>query len=387
MKIFIFLIKYAIVKLNSYIGDNKVDEEFNFKEFLMKITAKGASDIHLHVDERPYVRINGSMVKVNYPPLTEDELLKILDSILPVMLKKDAMTALDMDFSYELKGITRFRVNLSRQLGKIAIIMRVIPYEIPSLQELNLLDNLNDFCHFPNGLCFVTGPTGSGKSTTLAALLEIINQNYKKHIVTIEEPIEYIYTNKKSVFTQRQIGIDTKDFQDGVKYALRQDPDVIMIGEVRDKETMSSALKAAETGHLVFATLHTNNAVQTIQRAVSLYEPNDREYIRTQVSSVLRGVISQKLLPSTDGIKRVPALEILTVTPTTRDLIEKDRLDEIYELNRQGAISNLITLNSQLNELVKNLIVSKEDAMNASYNKNELEQMLRGVYHGTRDNA
>ena len=362
-----------------------MEEEFDFKNILIKLVNKGASDIHLHVDEHPYARINGAMVRVNYPALSENNILKILDTISPLMLKNEILTALDMDFSYELKGVTRFRVNLNRQLGKVSIIMRVIPYEIPSIEELNLLECIKDFCHFPNGLCFVTGPTGSGKSTTMAALLEIINQNHRKHIVTIEEPIEYIYTNKKSIFTQRQIGIDTASFNDGVKYALRQDPDVIMIGEVRDQETMSSALKAAETGHLVFATLHTNNAVQTIQRAVSLYEPVDREYIRAQVSSVLRGVISQKLLPSTDGIHRVPALEVLTMTPTTKDLIEKDRLDEIYELNRQGAISNLITLNSQLNELVKNLAVKKEDAMDASYNKNELEQMLRGVYHGTRD--
>ena len=360
---------------------------FDFKDFLIKLVNKGASDIHLHVDENPYVRINGTVIKVNYPPLSEDNILSILNTITPLMLKNEVLTALDLDFSYEIKGVTRFRVNLNRQLGKIALIMRVIPYEIPSLKELNLLESISSFCDFPNGLCFVTGPTGSGKSTTLAALLEIINKNYKKHIITIEEPIEYIYTNKKSIFTQRQIGIDTNSFHDGVKYALRQDPDVIMIGEVRDQETMSSALKAAETGHLVFATLHTNNAVQTIQRAVSLYEPSDREYIRNQVSSVLRGVISQKLLPSTDGIHRVPALEVLTMTPTTRDLIEKDRLDEIYELNRQGAISNLITLNSQLNELVKNLFVTKEAALDASYNKNELEQMLRGVYHGTRDEA
>lgn len=367
------------------IGSFLVSEKFNFKDFLVKVINKGASDVHLHVDEKPFVRINGSMVKVNYPTLSEDDILAVLDLITPLVIKNEILTAQDLDFSYELKGVTRFRVNLNRQLGKIAIIMRVIPYEIPSIEELNLPAKLKEFCDFPNGLCFVTGPTGSGKSTTLAAMLDLINEKYRKHIVTIEEPIEFIHTNKKSVFTQRQIGVDTKTFSDGVKYSLRQDPDVIMIGEVRDAETLSSALKAAETGHLVFATLHTNNAVQTVQRAISLYEPKDREYIRNQVASVLRGVISQKLLPSADGVNRIPALEILTVTPTTKDLIIKDKLDEIYELNRQGAVSNLITLNSQLNELVKNLSVTKEDAMNASYNKNELEQMLRGVYHGTRD--
>ena len=362
-----------------------VVESFNFKEFLIKVINKGASDIHLHVDEKPYVRINGSMIRVNYPELSENDILEILEEISPLMIKKDVLSAYDMDFSYELKGVTRFRINLNRQLGKIALVMRVIPYEIPTFEDLNIPEQLKEFCEFPNGLCFITGPTGSGKSTTLASMLELINQNQKKHIVTIEEPIEFIYTNKKSVFTQRQIGVDTKTFNDGVKYSLRQDPDVIMIGEVRDVETMTSALKAAETGHLVFATLHTNNAVQTVQRAISLFEPKDREYIRSQVASVLRGVVSQKLLPSTDGIKRVPAFEILTITPTIKDLIEKDKLDEIYELNRQGAISNLLTMNSQLNELVKNLQVTTEDAMDASYNKNELEQMLRGVYHGTRD--
>lgn len=364
-----------------------VSEKFNFKDFLVKVTEKGASDIHLHVDEKPYVRINGSMVRVNYPELSENDILAILEEIAPLMIKKDVLTAYDMDFSYELKGVTRFRINLNRQLGKIALVMRVIPYEIPTFEDLSIPEQLKDFCDFPNGLCFITGPTGSGKSTTMASMLELINQKYKKHIVTIEEPIEFIYTNKKSVFTQRQIGVDTKTFNDGVKYSLRQDPDVIMIGEVRDCETMMSALKAAETGHLVFATLHTNNAVQTVQRAISLFDPKDREYIRAQVASVLRGIVSQKLLPSTDGIKRVPAFEILTITPTMKDLIEKDKLDEIYELNRQGAISNLLTLNSQLNELVKNLLVTKEDAMDASYNKNELEQMLRGVYHGTRDKS
>ena len=270
-------------------------------------------------------------------------------------------------------------------MAEFSLVFRVIPYAISSFEKLHLPAAMQQFADYQKrGLVLVTGPTGSGKSTTLSSFIDYINANYQKHIITIEDPVEFVFTDKKCKVSQRQVGIDTPTFLDGLKYALRQDPNVILIGEIRDEETIVSALKAAETGHLVFATLHTNNAVQTVQRAISFYDPKDREYIRLQVSSALRGIVSQKLIPSTDGQHRVPALEVLTVTPTIRDLIEKDRLDEIYELNRQGGIAGLITMNSQLHELVKNSTVTKEDAIMASYNKNELELLLKGVYYGTR---
>lgn len=356
---------------------------FSILAFLKKAVTVGASDIHLHVDDRPALRIDGKIVKVDMPMLTEDDIVAAYEKLIPIPFKGKVNSVFDLDFAYEIPGISRFRVNLNRQLGKSALVIRVIPYEISKIADLNLPESIEQFATLNNGLVLITGPTGSGKSTTIASLIDYININYAKHIITIEDPVEFIFTNKKCIVSQRQVKIDTPSFPDGVKYALRQDPDVIFIGEIRDRETIVSALKAAETGHLVFATIHTNDAIQTVNRIVNMFEPSDREFVRGQLSDILRGTISQKLLAVKDGSGRRPACEVLVVTPTVKDFIKKDNLEEIYDLVRKGSFNNMITMNTSLYQLYEQDFITEETAISNSDNKTELQQMFRGVFYGT----
>jgi twitching motility protein PilT len=353
---------------------------FDIVQFLKLAVTKGASDIHLRTHEIPAIRINGLIiVKTNYPELTAMDMDDIINSLAPENIKENLNNILDIDFSYEIPGYSRFRINICREKGQKALVIRVIPYEIPVLKKLNLPPFIEKFTKLNNGIILVTGPTGSGKSTTLAALLDLININDPKHIITLEDPIEFIHSNKKSIFTQRQLGVDTKSFPDGLKYALRQDPDVILIGEMRDRETILSALKAAETGHIVFSTLHTNDAVQTVNRIINTFEPHERDSVRQQVAATLKGIIAQKLVKRADETGRVPAVEVLTVTPTVKNYIEKNELENIYDLIRIGSVTEMITMNMSLYRLVKAELVTKEDALEASNSPNELEQMFRGV--------
>lgn len=361
-----------------------MSEQFDINNFLKKAISIGASDVHLRTDEHPVIRKDGKIIKIDLPILTEDDLTNIITILVPKAVKTRASSVFDLDFSYEIKGVSRFRVNLSQQLGKSAVVIRNIPYEIKSIKELNLPASIEQFAKLNNGLVLVTGPTGSGKSTTLASLIDYININYPKHIITIEDPIEFVFTSKKSIVSQRQVEIDTPSFHEGVKYALRQDPDVILIGEIRDRETIVSALKASETGHLVFATLHTNDAVQTINRIVNMFDPQDREYVRNQIAGTLRGTISQKLVTKKEGEGRYPACEILVMTPTVKDFIIKDQIENIYDLVAKGSFNEMLTMNMSLFKLVENNIITKEEALEKSDNKNELQQMFKGVYHGTK---
>jgi twitching motility protein PilT len=283
---------------------------------------------------------------------------------------------------YEIKGVSRFRGNFAKTSGAPAFVFRVVPYTIPSIEQCGLPVALKNLTKYTNGLVLVTGPTGSGKSTTLATILEYINQNHSKHIITAEEPIEFIYQGKKSVFKQRQVGMDTPSFPDAIKYALRQDPDIILVGEIRDKDTASEALKAAETGHLVFSTLHTIDAVQTISRIINFFEPYEREEVKSQIAEVLRCSIAQKLLPKKSGSGRIPALEIMTSSVTIRDYILKDELLSIYELIAASTNEDMISLNKYLMNLLQKDIITEEVALEASENKNELRLMLQGTFHG-----
>ncbi|MDD3150682.1 MAG: PilT/PilU family type 4a pilus ATPase [Candidatus Gastranaerophilales bacterium] len=355
---------------------------FNLVEFLTKFVSLGVSDIHIKSGNPPIVRKSGSIEFLNAMSFTDKDIEQIITIIMPEHLKAKSGQFYDFDFSYEIKGVSRFRVNLCHELGKKALILRVIPYEVPSFNKLNLPPIIEQFTTLNNGIVMVTGPTGSGKSTTIASLLDCINQKYKKHIITIEDPVEFIYQNKKSVFTQRQLGIDTPDFANGVKYSLRQDPDIILIGEMRDRETITSALKAAETGHLVFSTLHTIDAVQTINRVINAFEPHERNQIRLQLASVLRGTISQKLLTKADNSGRIPAVEILTVTSTIKDYIIKDEIESIYEMVRNDNLDEMLNMNTSLYRLVKTGLVEKNTAIDASDFPNELDQMFRGFYQG-----
>lgn len=363
-----------------------MSNDFYIEDFLRQAVSVGASDAHICEGERPAIRVSGQIMRINLPPLTSEDIEFVIRTVAPQHLKDRITRFFDIDFSYEIPGCSRFRINMSRQLGKTAMVIRAIPYYIKTFKELYLPHTLEEFATFNNGLVLVTGPTGSGKSTTIASLIDHINATYSKHIVTIEDPVEFIFSNKKSIVSQRQLLIDTPSFPDGVKYALRQDPDVIFIGEIRDRETIESALKAAETGHLVVSTIHTNDSVQTVERIINLFEPAERPFVRTQIATSLRGTISQKLIPTIEGGARVPAVEVLVVTPTVKDFIQKDQLDQIYELVKKGSFNNMTTMNMSLFRLYDEGKISKEMALAYSDNKQELEQMMRGIYHGTSAN-
>ncbi len=357
--------------------------EFNIISLLKSAVANGISDIHLKINEPPAVRKDGKIIKSKLPPLTEDDFFQVLEILIPASFRNKAFDTFDADFSYDLPGVSRFRVNLSRELGKMFLVIRVISLHIPTIEELNLPKSIEKFTMFSNGIILVTGATGSGKSSTLAAMINHINNTQEKHIITIEDPVEYLFVSNKCIITQRQLEIDTPSFPEGIKYALRQDPDVILIGEVRDSETMSAALKAAETGHLVLATMHTNDAIQTINRALGFFEPKDRDTMKKQIAESLRGTISQRLIPRLDKNGRIPACEILVNTPTIKDFIIRDSMEQIYELVKKGNFNEMISLNLSLFNLYKAGVISKENALAFSDNKIELQQYMRGAFHGT----
>lgn len=359
-------------------------EPFNILHFLKSAVATGASDEHLQVGQPPHLRINGVIKKTNMPILTKEILDDAIIKLVPITLKDTILSLNDADFMFELKGCSRFRINYNRQIGNPGLVIRNIPFTVPKLSDLSLPDILHQVIEQPNGIIIVTGATGSGKSTTIASLINQINLNMQRHIVTIEDPIEYVFNCHKSIITQRQVGVDTADFASGLKYALRQDPDVIFIGEIRDRETMTAALKAAETGHLVFSTLHTNDAVQTINRIINMFEESNRNLIRRQLSETLRATIAQKLVYSEENKKRFPACEIMVVTSTVKDYINKDNTDAIYALLKDNTIDNMLSMNLSLAILAANNDISEEEALAASNDKNELEKMFRGVYQGTK---
>ena len=363
--------------------EENMSNEFYIEDFLRQAVSVGASDAHISEGERPAIRVSGQIMRINLPPLTAEDMEFVIKTVSPSHLKDRITRFFDIDFSYEIPGCSRFRVNMSRQLGKTSMVIRAIPYYIKSFTDLGLPESLQEFATFNNGLILVTGPTGSGKSTTIASLIDYINATTAKHIITIEDPVEFIFSNKKSIVSQRQLLIDTPSFADGIKYALRQDPDVIFIGEIRDRETVEAALKAAETGHLVVSTIHTNDSVQTVGRIINLFKPEERHFVRTQIAATLRGTIAQKLIPTADGSSRVPAAEILVVTPTVKDFINKDELDQVYELVKKGSFNNMPTMNMSIFKLYTDGIISQEVALAYSDNRNELEQMMRGIYYGT----
>ena len=358
---------------------------YNIDALLKKAFEMGSSDVHIIVGEVPSFRINGKIFKTNLRPITEEDMLRAIEDIAPMSMRDKIFNSYDSDFPHEIEGICRFRVNVAKTFGRHSMTIRMISYNIPTLSELNLPESINKFAHFDNGLVLFTGVAGSGKSTTIASLLNHINMNFERHIVTVEDPIEYVYKSQKSIFTQRQIGIDTENYLDGLKYALRQDPDVILIGEIRDMETVQSALHAAETGHLVFATLHTYNAIQTINRILCFFPPNEREVVRAQFAELYRGSISQKLLTKSQGNGRIPACEILFSTPTIKDFILKDELGEIYKLVQKGAYNDMLTFNNCLYSLYKKGLITKEEALESTDNETELVHLMRGVYSGSDD--
>lgn len=349
---------------------------FDINNFLKKAVAIEASDIHLHVEESPLVRKNGSIMKTTLPILTETDLEKAFKIIAPEKYRNNLEEIMDLDFVYEIPGVSRFRVNYNRQLNNPSFVIRIIPFKIKSFEELHLPENIKHLLSANNGIVLITGPTGSGKSTTLAAIIDWFNSNYSKHILTIEDPVEYIFKSKKSVVSQRQVGVDTASFADGLKYALRQDPDVILIGEIRDRATAEAALKAAETGHMVFSTLHTNDAVQTITRIINMFEKNDRDNVKGQLAEVLRGTVAQKLVYSKKMNKRFAAMEVMAMTSTVKDYIKKDNIEAIYQLlgSNQG---DMLSMNESLYKLVEDENLTQEEALTYSNSPDELGRTFR----------
>ncbi len=332
----------------------------NLQKIFKEGIQKKASDIHLVGGEFPMLRIDGELVVISEEKIDNNELEKVLEVILTNEQKRRFVEEKDLDFGYEVEGV-RFRINLHRQDRKAGLTARIIPSEVPSPEDLNFEDIILKLADYKDGLVLITGPTGCGKSTTIASLIEEINKTRKAHIVTIEDPIEFVFKDKKSLIEQREIGVDTKSFATALKYVLRQDPDIIFVGEMRDAETISTVLTAAETGHLVFSTLHTSSAAEAVERIVDVFEGGKQRQILIQLSSVLRGVVAQNLLPKKDG-GRIPAREILINNPAIANLIKENHVNQIKSSLQTGAKDGMITMEKSIEKLLEKDLITKEVA-------------------------
>src|SRR6188472_433043 len=346
-------------------------------ELLHTLVASEGSDLHITTDTPPQIRVHGHLRRLEGADMTPAATKQLTYSVLTDAQKKRFEETLELDFSFGIKGLARFRCNMFNQRGAVAAVYRLIPEKIRSFQELGLPAVLASLAERPRGLVLVTGPTGSGKSTTLAAMIDKINQERKDHILTIEDPIEFVHPHKSCLVNQREVHSDTQSFSMALRAALREDPDVVLIGELRDLETIESALRIAETGHLTFATLHTNSAAQTINRIIDVFPAHQQGQIRTQLSLVLEGVVCQALVPKADGKGRVVALEIMVPTPAIRNLIRDDKVHQIYSSMQTGQEKmGMQTMNQSLATLYAKRLITLEAAMNASSLKDELEQMI-----------
>ena len=346
-------------------------------ELLEIVLERGGSDLHLTSGSSPAIRVNGSLERREEDPaLDPEQIQRMLYSILQQKQRERFEQELELDTSYSLPGKARFRVNVYLQRDSMGAAFRLIPFEIKTVEDLGLPQQAGDFARLPRGLVLVTGPTGSGKSTTLAALVDIVNRERDVHIMTVEDPIEFLHNHKRAVVNQREVGQDTKSFASALKHVLRQDPDVILVGEMRDLETISTALTAAETGHLVFATLHTQDAPQTIDRIIDVFPPFQQQQIRVQLASTLHGVVTQQLLPRADGSGRVAACEILVATPAVRNLIREAKIHQIYSAMQAGGRYGMQTMDQHLAQLVRQRLVQYETAAEQSHAIDELNRML-----------
>ncbi|HSG05753.1 MAG TPA: type IV pilus twitching motility protein PilT [Nitrospiria bacterium] len=349
----------------------------NLYQLLQTMIEKGASDLHITTGTPPQIRVNGDLVPMNLPPLSPPETKQLVYSVLTDAQKHKFEEENELDFSFGLKGLSRFRANVFTQRGAVASAIRTIPFKILTFEELGLPQIVRDLVKRPRGLILVTGPTGSGKSTTLATMIDTINSESHGHIVTIEDPIEFLHPHKKCLVNQREVGADTASFKTALKYILRQDPDVVLVGELRDLETIEAALTIAETGHLTMATLHTNSAAQTINRIIDVFPSFQQPQVRAQLSFVLEGIMSQQLLVKASGQGRVLGLEILVPNPAIRNLIREDKVHQIYSTMQTGAgKSGMQTMNQSLAALYQKRIISYDDALNRSSVPEELIGMI-----------
>lgn len=335
----------------------------NIIHLLQDTIKQKASDLHITVGVPPMMRIDGKLVPYGEEKLSAKDTQEYVEAIMDERQEKLIQKTGQIDFSYSIKGWGRFRINAYRQRGSYAIAFRLIPTEIPTLKELNLPGYLETFADNTRGLVLVTGPTGSGKSTTLASLINIINEKRREHILTLEDPIEYLHSHKNSIVNQREVGQDSSSYADGLKAALRQDPDVILIGEMRDLETISIAITAAETGHLVLSTLHTIGAAKTIDRIIDVFPPHQQQQIRAQLSSVLRGVISQQLIKRKDQPGRIVSLEIMKTTPAIQNLIREGKTHQIQSSIQMGGRQGMITMDTYIQDLYRKGIIGREEAL------------------------
>lgn len=354
--------------------------EYTLQKILGYAVKHGASDIHLTVGSAPAIRVDGEIRFIDAEPLHPGDLDVYANEVMNERQREKFAETGDMDLSYGVSGIGRFRVNILRQRGSTGIVMRHVKGKILDFTTLNLPPALEKVADMPRGLVLVTGTTGSGKSTTLASIIDWINQRKRMHIVTIEDPIEFLHHNKKSIITQREMLIDTMSWHTSLRAAMREDPDVILIGEMRDAETFSAAIAAAETGHLVFSTLHTTNAMLTIDRILDMFPANMHQQIRSQLALQIKASISQRLIASVDGTGRVPAIEIMLNNPGIAQLIRENNLKQIPTAIVAGQEDGMQTFNMSLASLVKRRLIKEEDAMWNSDNPDELRMNLQGIY-------
>jgi twitching motility protein PilT len=349
----------------------------NLHQLLKAMIEKGASDLHITTSSPPQLRIDGKLHPLKVPPLAPPETKQLCYSILTDAQKHKFEENNELDLSFGVRGLSRFRANIFMQRGAVAGAFRSIPYKIKTFEELGLPPVISDLAKKPRGLVLVTGPTGSGKSTTLATIIDKINSERAEHIVTIEDPIEYLHPHKNCLVNQREVGADTSGFKTALKYILRQDPDVVLIGEMRDLETIEAALTVAETGHLAFATLHTNSCVQTINRVVDVFPPYQQAQIRAQLSFVLEGVLSQTLIPRANGPGRALALEIMVPNAAIRNLIREDKIHQIYSQMQIGQEKfGMQTMNQSLASLYARRLISMDDALGRSSDADELRNLI-----------
>src|SRR3954462_15018343 len=352
-------------------------QSLNLRVLLEEVIERGASDLHVTAGERPMLRIDGDMARSNIDFLMQPkDTLQLAYSVLTENQKKRFETEDELDFSFGIQNLARFRGNCFKQRGCVSMVIRQIPFNIKTFEQLNLPKVLSDLSDKPRGLILVTGPTGWGKSTTLAAMLDKINKEMKGHMITIEDPIEFIHKHQNCIVNQREVGSDTKSFGAALKYALRQDPDVVLIGEMRDLETIQAGLTIAETGHLAFATLHTNSAAEAINRIIDVFPSHQQSQVRAQLAFCLEGIVTQTLLPKLGGKGRAMAAEILVVTPAIRALIRDDKVHQIYSMMQSGKKYGMMTMNDSLYSLYMSKAVGLDDCLRASHDQSELMRMI-----------
>ena len=350
-------------------------------DLLRMTVTKGASDLHLKVGGVPVLRINGQLIPQDeVSAMTSQDMKQVFEEVTTDEQRSSFADELELDFAYQVNGVGRFRINAYLQGGTISLACRPVRTQIPSIEALGLPEVCKSLVLKPSGLIVVTGPTGCGKSTTLAAMMNYLNQEEKRKVVTIEDPIEFVHQDKRCIFSQRELGSDTRSFASALKHALRQDPDVILVGEMRDLETMGAALTAAETGHLVLTTLHTPSAPQAIDRFIDIFPPYQQQQVRTQLSTALEGVLYQTLVPRSDGSGRIAAVEVMLATTAIRNLIREGKTYQMLNAIQTGAQYGMQTLDQALLALYRNGIISREEALARSVNVEELKGVLGGSH-------